>query len=141
MLYRLVRGCDDDKHENHLTGTEHMAPSQSAVRHVTNQTCSSLSVKPNVYFVLYRVVTGSDNEQHENRLTGTEHMVSIVSFEDGSRWLSDVGFGAQVLRHPLRIDKLDLDPPKDIRTYGTTFMIMCLYMCLVCMVQLPVVRH
>lgn len=45
-------------------------------------------------------------------------MVIIVTLEDGSKWLTDVGFGGQVPRCPLRIDQLDLDPEKDSRTYG-----------------------
>ena len=59
------------------------------------------------------MVTGQDADKHENQLTGTEHMVIIVSFGDGSTWLTDVGFGGQVARHPLRIDQLDLDPLSD----------------------------
>lgn len=65
-----------------------------------------------------RVVQSQDADRHVNDLTGTEHMVIIVTFKDGSKWLTDVGFGGEVPRHPLRIDQLDLDPPKDSRTYG-----------------------
>lgn len=45
-------------------------------------------------------------------------MVVVVIFDDGSRWLTDVGFGSQVPRRPLRIDQLDLDPQQDSKTYG-----------------------
>ncbi|DBB05061.1 TPA: hypothetical protein ACH3X3_010328 [Trebouxia sp. C0006] len=45
-------------------------------------------------------------------------MVIIVSFGDGSIWLTDVGFGGQLARHPLRIGQIDMDPPQDCRTYG-----------------------
>ena len=65
-----------------------------------------------------RVVQGHDERKHELKLTGTEHMVIIVTFGDGSMWLTDVGFGGQVARRPLRIDQIDLDPPQDCRTYG-----------------------
>ena len=65
-----------------------------------------------------RVVSSHDADRHVNELTGTEHMVIIVTLEDGSKWLTDVGFGGQVPRCPLRIDQLDLDPEKDSRTYG-----------------------
>lgn len=46
-------------------------------------------------------------------------MVIIVSFGDGSIWLTDVGFGGQLARHPLRIGQIDMDPPQDCRTYCT----------------------
>ncbi len=59
-----------------------------------------------------------DDHKHELKLTGTEHMVIIVTFGDGSIWLTDVGFGGQVARHPLRIDQIGLDPIQDCRTYG-----------------------
>lgn len=65
-----------------------------------------------------RVVQEHDEHKHELKLTGTEHMVIIVSFGDGSIWLTDVGFGGQVARRPLRIDQIELDPPQDSRTYG-----------------------
>ena len=65
-----------------------------------------------------RAVQSHDTDRHVNHLTGTEHMVIIVTFDDGSKWLTDVGFGGQTARHPLRIDQLDADPPKDSRTYG-----------------------
>lgn len=65
-----------------------------------------------------RVVQSHDADTHVNELTGTEHMVIIVTLKDGSKWLTDVGFGGQVPRRPLRIDQLDLDPEEDSRTYG-----------------------
>lgn len=65
-----------------------------------------------------RVVQSHDADRHVNELTGTEHMVIIVTLEDGSKWLTDVGFGGQVPRRPLQIDQLDLDPERDSRTYG-----------------------
>ena len=66
-----------------------------------------------------RVVIGQDDANHDLHLTGTEHRVVIVTLADGTRWLTDVGFGGQVPRHPLRLDQLDLDPPPDPQTYGT----------------------
>ena len=45
-------------------------------------------------------------------------MVVVVTLEDGSKWLTDVGFGGQVPRRPLRIDQLDLNPQADTQTYG-----------------------
>ena len=45
-------------------------------------------------------------------------MCLIVSFDDGTKWLSDVGFGAKVARRPVRLDQLDENPPKDPLTYG-----------------------
>lgn len=68
------------------------------------------------------MVQSQDADGHINHLTGTEHMVVVVTFADGSTWLTDVGFGGQVPRHPLRIDQLDLDPEKDSRTYGELYM-------------------
>ena len=65
-----------------------------------------------------RVVHSHDADRHVNHLTGTEHMVIIVTLEDGSKWLTDVGFGGHNARHPLRIDQPDSDPPKDSKTLG-----------------------
>lgn len=64
------------------------------------------------------MVEALDAARYTNRLTGTEHMVIIVTLEDGSKWLTDVGFGGQVPRRPLRIDQLDLNPQKDSKTFG-----------------------
>lgn len=65
-----------------------------------------------------RVVQSHYEHKHELKLTGTEHMVIIVTFGDGSIWLTDVGFGGQVACHPLHIDQIDMDPPQNCRTYG-----------------------
>lgn len=65
-----------------------------------------------------RVVTHTDEQDKVNHLTGTEHMCLIVSFGDGTKWLTDVGFGAQVARGPVRLDLLVMDPPSDPHTYG-----------------------
>ena len=65
-----------------------------------------------------RVVQTHEQDKNKNHLTGTEHMVIIVTLEDGSKWLTDVGFGGHNARHPLRIDQPDSDPPKDSKTFG-----------------------
>lgn len=42
-----------------------------------------------------RVVQSHTADGHVNHVTGTEHMVIIVTLDDGSKWLTDVGFGGQ----------------------------------------------
>lgn len=53
-----------------------------------------------------RVVQGHDEHKHELKSTGTEHMVIIMTFGDGSIWLTDVGFGGQGACHPLQMTRL-----------------------------------
>lgn len=66
-----------------------------------------------------RIVQGQDESKHENHLAGTEHMVIIVTTDDGTKWLTDVGLGGQVACHPVRLDEHPLDehpldePPLD----------------------------
>ena len=65
-----------------------------------------------------RVVQGQAESKHENQLTGTEHMVIIVTNDYGTKWLTDVGFGGQVARHPVRLDIHPLHQPKDEDSKG-----------------------